>query len=353
MATPISATDFLRDPDKLPQSPIYAVFGSEAYLRRKCLGVLLRGLQSRKFEVKRVDPTDSIAPVLDELRSPSMFGGALAVVLTNRREGNRQEATTRFKEEWLAYLENPGKRNVLVFDAATWQRNLTVPKRASADYPTIICEELAPWDTRGWQQIATSAATEIGVKLAPDALAALRDYAGASLARAESELQKLALLCGSRTVSAADVAGACGYEGADVTFPLCDAVLCGDSRAALAHAAKLAGKAEIGAVLSLLGLLRLQVVGLGRAAMALRRGVQPADAASGAKLRLRDNLKAGFIKTARRLDRTRTRAAIGVLLDADETMKTASPDPGNLLLGTVARLCEVLHSGNEELMAVR
>src|SRR5690606_32977030 len=144
-------------------------------------------------------------------------------------------------------------RNVLVFDAPTWQRNLAVPKRVSAEFATIHCEELKPWDARGWQQIVAAAAAEVGLKPGADALAALRDYTGASLARAESELHKLALICTNGRVSAADVARACGYDGADVTFALCDAILMGDTKTALSHAAKMAGKAEIGGVLSLLG----------------------------------------------------------------------------------------------------
>jgi DNA polymerase III delta subunit len=342
---PTPASDFLRSPDKLPQAPIYAVFGPEDYLRRKCLRLLLSGLEKRGYEVKRVEPEDTLARVLDELRSPSMFGGALAVVVSNRRVGNRQEATTRFKEEWLAYLENPSKRNVLVFDAATWQRNLTIPKRVSADFPSVICEELKPWDARGWQQLISAVAAELKLKPSADALNALRDYTGGSLARAESELHKLALLSKDGRISAQDVAFACGYEGADVTFALCDALLTGDSRAALGYAAKLGGKAELGAVLSLFGLLRIQVVAIGRAAAALRRGASAAEAVTASGSRLRENLKSGFVVTARKLDRAAVGDAIEALLEADESMKTASPDPASLLIGTVSKLCDALHGG--------
>jgi DNA polymerase III delta subunit len=353
MPTPLPASDFLRAPDKVGDAPIYAVFGPEDYIRRKCLRALVDGLKQRGFEVKRTEPDDSIAPLLDELRSPSMFGGAVAAVVVNKRVGNRQEVSTRFKDELLKYVENPSKRNVLVFDAATWQRNLAVPKRVSADFPTVICEELKPWDVRGWQQIVAAAADEVGLKLAPDALNTLREYTGGNLGRADSELRKLALLTKDGRVSASDVANACGYEGADVTFALCDALLTGDTRSALAHAAKMAGKAEIGAVLSLVGLLRIQVAGLGRAALAIQQGVSVSDAVSGAKLRLRENMKAAFARTAQGLDKGRVRESIEVLMSADETMKTASPDPGNLLVGTVARLCDVLHAAKPNVVAIR
>lgn len=344
MTQPVPATDFLREPGKLPAAPIYAVFGPEDFLRRRCLRLLLDGLRERGMETRRVDPADSIAPVLDELRSPSMFGADLAVVIANRRIGNRQEATTRFKDELLAYIEKPGKRNILVFDAATWQRNLTVPKRVSATFPTVICEELKPWDSRGWQQLAAAIAADLNLKPAQDALNALREYTGGNLARTESELQKLALIAKGGRVTAADVAFACGYDGADATFPLCDAILSGDTRGALANAARIAGKAELGIVLSLFGLLRLQVVNLGRVALALQDGRSAHEALAGGKMRVRENLKAGIVATAKKLDRAGVRAAVEVLLSADETMKTASPDPGNLLMGTVSRLCEVLHS---------
>ncbi|MCA8913581.1 MAG: DNA polymerase III subunit delta [Planctomycetes bacterium] len=329
------------------------MFGPEQYLRRKCLRALLQQLESRGLEIRRVEVTDNIATLLDDLRSPSLFGGDFAAVVLNQRVGPRHEVTTRFKDELSAYLEKPGKRNVLVFDGATFQRNLTVPKRVCANFPSVICDELKPWDRRGWNRLVADAAVELGMKPDEHALTALHEYTGGSLARAESELHKLTLLVENGRLTANDIAHACGYEGADVTFPLCDAILAGDTRQALAHAAKMAGKAELGSVLSLLALLRLQVVALGRAAMALRHGGSASDAVSSAKVRLRDNLKGGFVRTARNLDRGDIQEAVGVLLKADETMKTASPDPANLLVSVVTRLCETLHNRETERAVIR
>lgn len=342
MPKPTPVADFLKAPDKLGLAPVYAVFGPEEFLRRKALGALLTVLKSRGLDIRRVQVDDSVARLLDDLRSPNMFGASFAAVVTNERQGPRHEVTTRFKEEFAAYLEKPAKANVLVFDGITFQRNLTVPKRVSADFPTVICEELKPWDTRGWSRIMALEAADNGLKADDRALEALREYTGGSLARAASELKKLALMCNGK-LTADIVAAGCGYEGADVTFALCDAILAGDSRVAMAHAAKMAGKAEIGSLLSLLALLRMQVVALGRAALALKQGASAADAVAGSKARLRDNLKPGFLKTARGLDRKDMRCAVGILLNADESMKSTSPDPGNLLVAVVARLCETLH----------
>ncbi|MBZ0135870.1 MAG: DNA polymerase III subunit delta [Planctomycetes bacterium] len=353
MPKPVPATDFLKAPDKLGKAPVYAVFGAEDYLRRKCLKVLLGVLEQRGLEIRRVHVDDNIARLLDDLRSPSLFGGNFAAVVLNQRQGARHEVTTRFKDELASYLENPGKRNVMVFDGATFQRNLTVPKRVSAEFPTVICEALKPWDQRSWHRIAAEQALELGMKADDRAITALREYVGGSLARAESELMKLALMVDDGKLTADHIALACGYEGADMTFPLCDAILAGDTRNALSHAAKMAGKAEMGRLLSLLALLRLQVVALGRAAIALRQGASAGDAITRAKVRLRDNHKAGFVRTARGLDRRDIAQASNVLLSADESMKTSSPDPANLLVSVVARLCEVLHKRETERAVVR
>ena len=342
----LSATDYLRDPESIPEAPIYAVFGDDDYLRRKALRLLLGVLKARGHEIRRADPEDSIANTLDELRSPSLFSGAFALVIENRRQGPRHEVTTRFKEELAAYLDAPSRRNLLVFEGVTWQRNLLVPKRICERFPTIRAEALKPWDVRGWEKLAAAQAAEHGLKLEGQAMIALRESVGGSLARAESELGKLALLVdGGSTVTAADIAGACGYEGVDVTFPLCDAILTGDSSLALRHASKLAGKAEIGSLLSLLALLRLQVVALGRAALALRSGAQASEAATRARVRLRQDLRPAFVQTARGVDRKAVQRAIEVLMAADEAMKSASPDPSALTVAVVARLCECLHSG--------
>ena len=353
MPKPIPAADFLKAPDQIGKAQVYAVFGAEEYLRRKCLKALLGVLEARSLEIRRVHVDDNIANLLDDLRSPSLFGGDFAAVVLNQRQGPRHEVTTRFKDELAGYLANPGKRNVLVFDGATFQRNLTVPKRVAAEFPTVICEELKPWDQRSWFRIAANQAAELGMKADDRALTALREYVGGSLARADSELNKLALLVDDGTLTVDHVAQACGYEGADMTFPLCDAILTGDTRAALSHASKMAGKAEMGRLISLLALLRLQVVALGRAALALRQGVSASDAISRAKVRLRENLKPGFLQTARNLDRRGISEANKVLLSADESMKTSSPDPANLLVSVVARLCETLHKRETERAVVR
>lgn len=353
MPKPTPATDFLKAPDKLDKAPVYAVFGPEEYLRRKCLKALLGVLEKRGLEVRRVHVDDSIAHLLDDLRSPSLFGGDFAAVVLNQRQGPRHEVTTRFKEELAAYIANPGKRNVLVFDGATFQRNLTVPKRIAAEFPTVICEELKPWDQRSWFRLASDIASELGLKADDRALTALREYTGASLARADAELQKLSLLADDGKLTVDLIGQACGYEGADMTFPLCDAILAGDTRAALSHASKMAGKAEMGSLLSLLALLRLQVVALGRAALALQQGCSAADALARSKARIRENLKAGFLQTARGLNRRRIGEATEVLMSADESMKTGSPDPANLLIAVVNRLCETLHKRETERAVVR
>ncbi|MBE7493286.1 MAG: DNA polymerase III subunit delta [Planctomycetes bacterium] len=343
MPAPVPAAAFLKKP-ALPQAPVYAVFGPEAWLRRRCLDALCAVLTETGLEIRRVQAGDSIAPLLDELRSPSLFGGAFAAVLRNERQGPRHEESTRFKEELLAYLERPGRRNVLVFDGATWQRNLAVPKRVCENFPSVICEELKSWETAAWDGFAALAAADHGLKLDAGALAALRAHSGQNLGRAAQELAKLALLCPSGAVSANDIARACGYEGQDRTFPLCDAVLTGDTRAALAHAAALASKAEVSTLLPLLALLRNQILALGRAARALAEGADGADAVAASRHRLREQLKGRFVRTARGLNTRRVALAVDVLMTADEELKSQSPDPGVLLVAVVSRLCETLHS---------
>jgi len=353
MPTPVPAAAFLKGGKPLPDAPIYAVFGPEAWVRRRCVETLCGHLKSRGLEIRRATVGDSIGSFLDELRSPPMFGGAFAAVVRNERQGPRHEDSTRFKDEFVGYLERPSKRNVLVFDAANWQRNLTVPKRICEGFPTVICEELKPWETAAWDGYASLEATEHGLKLDSRALAGLREYCGGSLARAAQELAKLALLSKTGKVSADDIARACGYEGQDLTFPLCDAIVSGDSALALKHAAALANKAEIATVLPLLALLRNQVLALGRAVHALAGGQAGADVITASRARLRENLKRGFLATATGLNRDRIASAVTILMAADEEMKTQSPDPGILLVAVVSRLCETLHTDKSPALAER
>ncbi|MHC4841572.1 MAG: DNA polymerase III subunit delta [Planctomycetota bacterium] len=343
MPKAIPASEFLRNPEKLEVAPIYTVFGPEDFLRRRCLTTLLAGFRAQGFEVRRVDIKDSASALLDELRSVSMFGDATVFVVRNQRIGNRQEASTKFKEEFAAYLEKPSRANILVFDGKTWARNLTIPKRVGAKFPTIQCEELKPWDLRGWIGLVDSMAREHNVKLDSGVAEQLREYVGGNLARADAELAKLALLADDSLVTVQTLGEGCGYDGQDVTFPLCDSILTGDSILAVRHASVLAGKAEVGTVLSLLALLRLQVLALGKAGMALMQGKSGAEAVKASGSRVREAFKAGFIRTAGGVSRPALESALGVLADADEAMKSTSPDPQVLILGVVSRLCEILH----------
>lgn len=353
MPKAIAALSYLRAPDSLPAAPIYAVYGDEEWLRKRAMQTLTDSLKKRGLDVRRIHDLENAAPLLDELRSPNMFGGALACVVVNQRQGPRQEASTRFKEEFAAYLEKPSRRNILVFDAATWQRNLTVPKRVEEHFPTVVAEELKPWDYRSWEQLAQMQAAEHGISLDHEAVGALRDAVAGSLSRAEMEISKLALLAKGKVVTAPDVAFACGYEGTDVTFALCDAILTGDSKTALRHAAKMAGKAETGSILSLLGLLRLQVATLGRVALNLSRGMAGPEALVSGAPRVREALKSGLLRTAKRVNRQALAGALGILLAADEDMKSASPDPAALLISVVSRLLECLGCAKPEAPAVR
>ncbi len=355
MPSSIPALSFIKNPATLPEAPVYAVYGGEDYLRTRALELLADALRKRSLEIRHVRQLETAGPLLDELRSPSMFGGGFAAIVTNAREGNRQEASTRFKEEFAAYLEKPSKRNVLVFNGVTWQRNLTVPKRVEERFPTVVADELKPWDSRTFNEIVQMQAAQLCVEIEPAALAALRDSVGANLARAQRELEKLALVAQNNRIRAEDIARACGYEGVDVTFPLCDAILSGDSNAALQYAAKLAGKAEIGSVLSLFALLRLQVVALGRASLALVAGEPSQQAIAKAAPRLREQLRPGMLKVAGRIGRTDIEQAVEVLLRADEEMKSSAPDPANLLVGVVSKLCARLHkaTGPKQALAVK
>lgn len=352
MPKALAALQYLSKPDALPAAPIYAVYGDEDYLRRRALAKLCEQLKGRGFELKRLHDLETVAPLLDELRSPSLFGGAVACVVSNRREGNRHEASTRFKDEFAAYVEQPSRRNVLVFDAPTWQRNLTVPKRVEERFPTIVAEEIKPWDFALWEQVAQLQAAEHGLTLERDAVSALRDAVGGSLARAQTEISKLALLAKGKRIAAADVAFACGYEGNDVTFALCDAIITGDSKTALSHASKMAGKAETGSILSLLGLLRMQLATLGRVALALGSGANESTALAAAP-RLREALKPRLVKLARAVNRRKLRRAMGVLLEADEAMKSASPDPAAMLIGVVQGICATLHEPQTKANLIR
>ena len=345
MAKAIPASKFLGSSDSLEHAAVYAVFGPEDFLRRRCLSTLLDGLKQRGFEIKRVEITDSATRLLDDLRSASMFGDATAYVVGNRRVGNRQEASTKFKEEFSSYLEKPSKGNVLIFDGKTWARNLTVPKRVGAKFPTIQCEELKPWDQRGWNDLVEGMANTHSVRLDRGVAEQLRDYVGGSLARADAEMAKLALLADDELVTIQTLNEGCGFEGKDVTFPLCDSILTGDSKMAVRHASVLAGKAEVGTVLSLLALLRLQVLALGRAGFALMQGKSGSEAITASKSRVREAFKAGFLRTSKGVGRPALEQALGILADADEAMKSTSPDPQILILGVVSRLCEILHRG--------
>lgn len=350
---PENAYKLLDDASALPDSPVYAVFGPNGWLRAKALKALLDVLASRGAEIRRFDDLDTIAPVLDELRTPGMFGGSSVLVIRNRRVGNRHEVTTRFKDELAAYLENPSKRNVLVFEGYTWARNLTVPKRISASFPTWQAEELKPWDYRGWQDALDRQALDLGLSLDRPVYDVLREYTGGELSRCERELEKMALLSHDGRVTTQLVAHACGFEGQDSTFALCDALLTGDTKGALRHCTQLAKNAELSTLLSLMGLLRLQVSNLGRAQAAFGRNSGPEEAFRASKSRLRNEKKQRFVKLAQNLSRKQVASAVKHLSNVDLATKSSVVDAGSLLVALTSTLCEILHTKPTKRLAAR
>jgi len=162
---------------------VVLVLGPERFLAR---GAVERVLAARpELEVSRYDGEEArAAQVLDDLRTPALFGGGRAVVVEEAGKMLREAL-----EAFAAYASHPTPGALLVLVATGLDGRLKGAKQLKEAAEVIDCQPLRPWDLARW--IRDRAKDAYGLQAGDATGGALRRLVGDDLGLLDAALARL------------------------------------------------------------------------------------------------------------------------------------------------------------------
>ena len=333
----LTALQLLQQPEKLPERPVYAIFGDDSFLAREAwLAVRDRvladgdpGLQVTEFDGETVELRD----VLDELAQLA-FGGGRRVVLVNHADA----FISAHRSALERHLGPPRFKGVLVLRCRSWNRatrlaQLVAKFGCSIDARTPSIQSLTAWLPR-W------ASQRYEKRLQPAAAALLLELVGPDPGSLHQELEKLAVFVGQRQeITVEDVDRIVVAGRSRTVWELGRAIAAGDAKTALRILDRLllAGEAPVAISYALAAQFRR----LARAARLILRGIPTQQA-----LR-RAGTPPFAIREAtdqlRHLGRRRLLRLYDILLRADLQLKRSDADPRLVLESLILALAVEPH----------
>jgi DNA polymerase-3 subunit delta len=197
---------------------VVLVLGPERFLARQAVaGVLER---HPGLEVTRHDAaTAPVAAILDDVKTPTLFGGPRAVVVDNAGalfDGAALDALA-------AYAEKPVAGALLVLTGTGLDGRLKAAKRLKAAAEEIRCEPPPDWKVAQW--LGGRAREAHGLRMGAEAAEALRSRVGEDLGLLEAELARLKAQIAPRTeLTVADVEASTEQHRSPVLFEAANAL---------------------------------------------------------------------------------------------------------------------------------
>jgi len=226
--------------------PVYAVFGSDDFLRAQAVEMLLGCLlgEDRGNGALTLFEGESaqLADVLDECRTPSLLAPLRVICVRDA-----DEFVTTHRKSLEAFLEKlipsddpkkakpllPEVRCSLLLVCKAWRKTTRLYKLVERVGANIACEP-----PKGRAGLATWAVEQArsahGCRLAPAAAGRLVDLVGDDLGMLNMELAKLATYVGDRgEIAPKDVEALVGWSRVERVFGITDAIARRDVRRAL------------------------------------------------------------------------------------------------------------------------
>ncbi|MGZ3747680.1 MAG: DNA polymerase III subunit delta [Pseudobdellovibrionaceae bacterium] len=252
----IDAQKFYRDLEKGEFSPLYFLFGEEAYLLNQCVerfkyAVLTEGAIDFNYSLFYASDAD-VSNVRDAVETLPMMAPKRLVILKEA-----QELTDREWAELDPLITTPVESTVFVILASRVDKRKKVIRMM---LETADCVEFKkPYDNQipGWVKYI---AGTLGLDIADDAILHLAKLVGSQLSEIESELQKLADFLGERKrIEVRDVSQVVSRSKEENVFDFTRAIGESDRVRALEHLVHLLdqGQSEIGIVSLLARHIRL------------------------------------------------------------------------------------------------
>ncbi len=211
--------------------PVYAIFGSEGFLRAEALDQVIDNVLGEKRDQMTLAEFEGgnaeLADVLDECRTPSLLAPMRLVLVRDA-----DDFITENRDAIEKYLKAPTSTAVLVFICTKWQKTTRLYKLVDQLGGNIACEELKGSAVTAW--IASRAQDTYGCRIDASAARRLVELIGPQLGLLNMELAKLATYVAPKTqIREEDVEELVGASRAEVVFKIADAVCDGDAQRAL------------------------------------------------------------------------------------------------------------------------
>lgn len=295
-----------------------AIVGADVFLQLEAIGDVLKRAPKDADRVDLDGETARLADTLDELRSPSMFGGFKLVVVRSA-----DDFVSKFREQLEEYLDAPGDSGSLVLRVSSMPKNTRLYKAIDKRGGIVACEPPKQAELAGW--IADRAKSTHEVTIEDAAARALADMIGPDLGRLDNELAKLALQTDDGKVRAADIATSVVFQREQAMWDLTDALTLGRPDEAVRrwrHLVVSDPSSEFRAV-TWLGLWLEKA----RGALAMKRMRMNAYAiAKELKIWPANNAEK-LLATVERLGEQRLATAVERLIDVDRRNKSGLGDP--------------------------
>ncbi len=209
--------------------PLYAIVGKDSFLRQEALEGVLR----RCAEVGATGPIRlsgaqaSPAGVLDDVRSPSLWGERRIVILEDA-----DPFITAHRTALEKYSGEPNPSSTLILLCETLPRNTRLYKAISAQGEVIAFEPPKGRALAAW--LEARARSEFGKRLDGETAARMIELLGDSPGLLSAELAKLCSYVGERAeIGSSDVDALTGHLRVDIIFAVTDCILDGLAAEAL------------------------------------------------------------------------------------------------------------------------
>ena len=300
--------------------PVVAVVGDEPFLQTEAIAGLFASLPADAERVDVEGDSATLADALDEVRSLSMFGGGLKVVVVR----NADEFITRYREKLEDYVaaSSPGS-GVLVLRCKTLPKNQRIYKAIDKAGKVVLAEPPKANALPRW--VIDRGKRPHGLLVTPDAAAMLADLIGADLGRLDNELAKLALAEGDGPVTPAAVAGSVAFQREQEMWHLTDELTAGDVASAVRRWRQLT-RLDTSAEFRAVTWLTMWLEKAGGALSMQQRGERSFAIAKALRIWPADNV-APLLRTATAMGEGGVARAVDALAEVDRRNKSGLGDP--------------------------
>jgi DNA polymerase-3 subunit delta len=227
-------------------TPVHLLTGDDDLLLQRATERLLSELTSADAELSVETHDASELDALPELRTQSLFGGRVCVVVRGV-----QDVRADLKGELEDYLERPDEEAVVVLVSRGTGKVQKIARLAKQHGEVTKVDTPPDWKTAEWQSIVTGEFRRAGRKASAEAVAAILDHAGLDPSVIAVRVAQVAAATQGDAVAVDDVERVVEGHGRRSGFALADAVAERDAARAITL---LRGSLEAGeAPLALLG----------------------------------------------------------------------------------------------------